>query len=147
VRDGESRGYRFLEHTTDAEIEASGKTIDGAFENAGRAVEDLMVDIESVKPREKKEIRVEARDLESLLYQWIESLIAFQDTDGLLFSQFTCHISRNSGNSYNLLGELMGEKFDPKRHEEKTAIKAPTFHDMKIIERKDGVTMRFVVDL
>lgn len=131
---------------TDAEIEASGKDVEQAFENAGRAVEDLMVDIKSVRASESKEVKLQASDLGSLLYQWIESLIAFQDTDGLLFSEFSCKISKTS-NGYNLLAKLTGERFDSKKHEQKTAIKAPTFHDMKIRETTHGTTMRFLVDL
>ncbi|MDG6921956.1 MAG: archease, partial [Nitrososphaerota archaeon] len=40
-----------------------------------------------------------------------------------------------------------GEKFDPTKHEQKTAIKAPTYHDMKILQRENGVSMRFLLDL
>jgi SHS2 domain-containing protein len=142
-----SKGYRYLEHMTDAEIEASGKTMDEAFENAGRAVENLMADLASVKPKETREMQREERDLGALLYDWIEALIAFQDDEGLLFSQFKCEISKSSTNKFLLRTKLAGEKFDPKRHEQKTAIKAPTFHDMKISQTHNRVTLRFLVDL
>jgi SHS2 domain-containing protein len=132
---------------TDAEIEAFGQTMEEAFENAGKAVEDLMVDLHSVKPLEAREIHLEEKDLGSLLYSWIESLIAFQDSDGLLFSKFSCRISKNSGTGYSLMAKLSGEKFDPQKHEQKTAIKAPTYHDMKISEGPKRVTLRFLVDL
>jgi SHS2 domain-containing protein len=110
------------------------------------AVEDLMADIASIEPRETREVRLQAKDAGSLLYDWIESLISLQESDGLLFSKFDCRISRTQ-DEYNLLAELLGEKFDPSRHEQKTAIKAPTFHDMKISESDEHVTLRFLVDL
>jgi SHS2 domain-containing protein len=143
----ESKDYRYLEHMTDAEIEASGKTIDEAFENAGRAVENLMVDLASVKPKETREVQREEKDLGSLLYTWIESLIAFQDDEGLIFSQFNCAISKSLTDKFLLRAKISGEKFDPKKHEQKTAIKAPTFHDMKITQGHSQVTLRFLVDL
>jgi len=131
---------------TDAEIEAYGVNIEEAFQNAGRAVEQLMVDLDSIAQVESREINVSGRDLESLLYDWIEALISIQDEDGLLFSSFTCKISKNSS-GYLLGAKVVGEKFDPEKHEQKTAIKAPTYHDMKISEAVDKVTIRFLVDL
>jgi len=132
---------------TDAEIEAYGKNLDEAFENAGRAVESLMVDLDSIRAIEARELELQAKDLGSLLYQWVESLISLQDSDGLLFSKLKCKIVKNPNGSYNLLGRLTGEKFNPERHEQKTAIKAPTFHEMRFSENKNLVTLRFLVDL
>ena len=140
------QGFRFLEHMTDAEIEACGANIDEAFQNAGRAVEQLMVNLDSIDEVESRVIKVSGRDLESLLYDWIEALITIQDEDGLLFSSFVCKISKNSS-GYFLLANALGEKFDPEKHEQKTAIKAPTFYDMKISVGVDKVIMRFLVDL
>jgi len=142
-----SVGYRFLEHMTDAEIEATGNTMDEAFENAGRAVEDLMVDVDSISPGISRQVQRVDKDLESLLYDWIESLIILQDEEGMLFSQFSCKITMPSNTQFQLHAKLSGEKFDPKKHEQKTAVKAPTFHDMKISQTHESVTLRFLVDL
>jgi SHS2 domain-containing protein len=139
-------GFKFLEHTTDAEIEAFGRNLDETFENAGLATEETMVDLSSINPTLKRRIVIEGDDLESLLYSWLEALISLQDTDGMLFSKFSCKVSKKT-NGFNLKAVLSGEKFDPKKHEQKTAIKAPTYHDMKIVQDKDGVTMRFLLDL
>lgn len=132
---------------TDAEIEAYGRNLDEAFENSGRAVEDLMVDIDSIRPVESRKAELSGKDLGSLLYEWIESLISFQDSEGLVFSEFSCKISQTHSGDYSLKAKLSGEVFDPERHEQKTAIKAPTFHDMEISENKGRVTMKFLVDL
>ncbi len=131
---------------TDAEIEAYGANIDEAFQNAGRAVEQMMVNLGSIDRVESREIKVSGRDLESLLYDWIEALISIQDEDGLLFSSFVCKVSKNSS-GYFLLAKAVGEKFNPEKHEQKTAIKAPTFHDMRISLGIDKVTLRFLIDL
>ena len=65
---------------------------------------------------------------------------------GYFFLPFVCKISKNSS-GYFLLAKAMGEKFDPEKHEQKTAIKAPTYHDMRISVGIDKVTLRFLVDL
>ena len=141
-----SPGFKFLDHITDAEIEAYGKNLEEAFENAGLATEDTMVSLSSIRTVVDKRIEVEGRDLDSLLYSWLESMITLQDTEGLLFSEFSCKVSE-SARGFRLVASCRGEKFDPERHEQKTAIKSPTFHAMKIIQRKDEVSMRFLLDL
>ena len=139
-------GFKFLEHMTDAEIEAYGESLDEAFRNAGLATEETMVSVSTIRPIIKKIIKLQAKDLESLLYSWLESLITLQDTENLLFSKFSCSVKKiESG--YELESLCYGEKFDSKRHEQKTAIKAPTYHDMKIIQGRKRVKMKFLLDL
>src|SRR5579872_4049458 len=95
---GMDSGFRFLEHTTDLEIEAFGKTLEEAFENGGKAIEDTMVDLRSIGDVEEKVISLREKDLETLLYSWIEALISLQEIEGLLFSEFSCKIKEeNSG--------------------------------------------------
>jgi SHS2 domain-containing protein len=146
--------YRFLEHMTDAEIEAYGSNLEEAFENAAKALEDTMVDIKSISPLIAENIKVDGEDKEELLYNWLEALIIKQDTESMLFSKFECKISKAKKEKLNLDAQLSGEKFDPKRHEQKTAIKAPTYHEMSIRENvltknnsRRQVTLRFLLDL
>jgi SHS2 domain-containing protein len=141
-----SSGYRFLEHITDAKIEARGATLEEAFENAASALEDLMVDISSIKATSSERISVEGKDKEALLYSWLESLIIKQDTEGMLYSKFDCNITKKE-NGFRLEAKVSGEKFDPSRHEPKTAVKAPTYHEMEIKETQQQVTLRFLLDL
>ena len=142
-------GYKFLEHMTDAEIEAYGRDLNEAFENAGRALEDTMVDIATIKCTKAETVSLQGEDAESLLYSWLEALINKQDIEGMLYSEFHCKISKDKGGEFSLYAEISGEKFDPKEHEQKSAIKAPTYHGMKIVESPEDkqVTMKFLLDL
>jgi SHS2 domain-containing protein len=143
-----TKGYRFLEHITDAEIEAYGSNLDEAFENAGRALEDTMVDIKTIRQKKEDRITVQGKDKQELLYEWLEFLITKQDTEGMLYSKFICKISRENSKLF-LEAQAFGEKFDPERHEQKTAIKAPTYYDMLIDESSDqeGIKLKFLLDL
>ena len=40
-----------------------------------------------------------------------------------------------------------GERFDPERHPEKTAIKAATYHHLEIVPRGDGWQATVMLDL
>jgi SHS2 domain-containing protein len=149
-----SEGYRFLEHMTDAEIEAYGSDLDVAFENAAIALEDTMVDIKTISPLINENIKVDGDDKEELLYNWLEALIIRQDTASMLYSKFECKISKVQKTRFILDAQVSGEKFNPKKHEQKTAIKAPTYHEMVIKENlltknnpRRRVTLRFLLDL
>lgn len=136
--------YRYLDHMTDAFIEVIGDTIDEAFEKAGISVVDTIVDISLVEGKESRIIEINADDLKSLLYNWLEEIIILTITDGFVGKTFDVTITRNS--RYHLLANIMGEEINFARHHFKMEIKAPTYHLMEIKEEKP-ILMRFILDL
>lgn len=136
---------------TDAEIEAYGDTLAEAFANAALALEDTMVDVRTIEPTKNSKIVLHAEDKEALLYSWLEELIVIEETRGLLFSKFECKIFHETGKGYSIEAEAWGEKFDEKKHEQKTGVKAPTYHDMEIKEEnvkgRNRIKLRFLLDL
>ncbi|RLE53057.1 MAG: archease, partial [Candidatus Methanomethylicota archaeon] len=66
------KAFEFLDHMADVYIAAYGRDLKEAFENAAKAMFEVMTDISTVNPKVKREIRVEGFDLESLLYEWLE---------------------------------------------------------------------------
>jgi len=139
-----SKGYEYLEHTADVYIKAVGNTLEEAFENAGRATTDIMTDIEKVESKKSIEIRVEAENLEELLYLWLEEIIFRFDTEAFLFSEFEVKEIANSGTL--LKGEGRGEEFNPDKHPQRLGIKAATYHMMDIKKDKE-VILKFVLDV
>lgn len=136
--------YRYLEHMTDAFIEVIGDTLNEAFANAGEAVVDTIVDIKLVENRENKQIELEASDLKSLLYNWLEEVIILTITDGFVGKTFSVKITKNE--RYYLVARISGEKINFEKHHFKLEIKAPTYHLMEIKE-ENPVLMRFLLDL
>jgi SHS2 domain-containing protein len=129
---------------TDAFVEVTGNTIDEAFENAGVAVIDTIVDIKSVENKEYRNIEVSGNDLKGLLYNWLEELIILTITEGFVVKSFNVQIIKN--NRYSLIANLSGEEINIEKHHFKLEIKAPTYHLMEI---KEGypILMRFLLDL
>ena len=137
-------GYRYLEHTTDALIEVTANTLEEAFENAGISVIDTIVDIKSVEEKIEKKIEVSGKDLNYLLYNWLEEIIILTITEGFVTKRFSVKLEKNNG--YKLVAILNGEEIDFKKHHFKVEIKAPTFHLMEIKQDRP-VMMRFLLDL
>ena len=136
--------YRYLEHMTDAFIEVIANTLEEAFENAGISVVDTIVDIKSVEEKIEKKIEVSGKDLNNLLYNWLEEVIIITITEGFVTKSFLVKLEKNNG--YKLLAILKGEEIDVEKHHFKVEIKAPTFHLMEIKQDKQ-VVMRFLLDL
>jgi len=137
-------GYKDLEHMTDAFIEVTGNTIEEAFENAGISVVDTMIDIKSVEEKTEKKIETVAKDLNNLLYNWLEEIIILTITEGFAARRFSVQITKKDG--YNLVANIGGEEIDFKKHHFKLEIKSPTFHLMEIKQEKP-IVMRFLLDL
>ncbi len=136
--------YRYLEHMTDAFIEVTGNTLEEAFENAGIAVVDTMIDIKSVEEKTQKKIEIIAKDLNNLLYNWLEEIIILTITEGFATKRFSVQLTKKEG--YNLVANIGGEEIDFKKHHFKLEIKSPTFHLMEI-KQENPIIMRFLLDL
>lgn len=130
---------------TDAIIEAHGETLEEAFENAAKGVNDTMIDLNAVKPDREIKITAEGHDLYSLLFDWLDKVMLLLVADGIAMSEFSVKIKQNS--NYSLEGVAKGEKLDLNRHHYKVEIKAVTYHDMEIKQETGKATLRFLLDL
>lgn len=130
---------------TDAVIEAYGQTLEEAFENAAKGLNDTMIDLKTVVP--DKEIRITAtgHDLHSLLFDWLDKVMLLLVADGIVMSEFSVKIRQNGG--YSLEGVAKGEKLNLDKHHYKVEIKAVTYHEMEIRQEMGKVTVRFLLDL
>lgn len=137
----------FLDHPSDVYIEVKASSLEEAFALCGKALYDVMTDINYVKPQEEIEVVVEGFDLYSLLYNWLEELLYLFDTKGFLGSDVKVEEIVKANEGYKLKATVLGEKYDPRRHTSKTAVKAATYHLMEIKEEEHGYTIRFVLDI
>lgn len=139
-------GYRFLEHMTDAVIEAHGGTLEEAFEQAALGLNDTMIDLKGVRPDREVRIEAEGHDLESLLFDWLDKVMLLLVADGIVMSEFSVGI-RKTAKGYALAGVARGEKLDLSRHAYRVEIKGVTYHEMMVRQEKGKVTVRFLLDL
>lgn len=140
-------GFEFLEHTADVYIAAYGKDLREAFENAALAMFETMTDTADVKREREDIIEVEGEDVESLLYNWLESLLVKFEVENMLYSFFNVlSIERDDG-KLKLKAKIYGEPFSPEKHKQKVGIKAVTYHRMEINESPDKVTIKFILDI
>ena len=139
--------FEFLEHTADAYIAAYGRSLAEAFENAALAMFETMTDTSKVEPKIEDEIEVEGFDEQSLLYNWLESLIVKFEMTGNLYSKFKITQIEKTERGFRLKAKVWGEQFNPEKHPQKVGIKAVTYHRMEIKKEPEKVTVKFLLDL
>ncbi len=141
-------GFAHAPHTADVLVVARGRTLEEAFEQAALGVYEVITDTSKVEPRVEVEVSVDGFDLYNLLYRWIEELLVFTDSEGLVFSKFHVEkIEAVSSDEYKLKARVYGENFDPNKHEHRTIVKAMTYAQMEI-RKEDGCWyIQFVVDI
>ena len=140
-------GYRFIEHTTDALVEAWGPTLERAFVSAAKGLFETMIHIEAVEPKTDDPVNTSGHDELELLYNWLEELLLRFEIRAMVYSQFRIDPITRLSNSLELHARAEGEKYDRAKHEPKTEIKAVTYHQMKIERDSGQVHVRFLLDL
>jgi SHS2 domain-containing protein len=142
-------GYEFGEHTADVLVIARGRTLEELFEVAAKAVYEIITDTSKVMPKIEVKVEDTGIDLYNLLYRFIEDLLYYTDSEGLVFSKFNVErIWKSSEDEWHITAKAWGEPFDPQRHEHRTIVKAMTYAQMRIEKDPQGCySATFVPDI
>jgi protein archease len=142
-----TEGYRFLEHTSDALIQAWGPNLERAFVQAADAFYDTMLNRQSVKPRTEDVVQAEGHDEKELLYDWLEVLLLKFDIEGMAYSEFVISPIMSRNNMLQVQAKIRGEKYVREMHGSKVEIKGITYHLMEIKRDSQRATVQFLLDL
>ena len=134
--------FEIIDHTADAGIVAYGRDLQEAFASAAYGMFSLVTDLEMVREDTSFDIQVEAADREALLVSWLNELLYFFEVERFIPSRF--EIERLDED--RLEAKVYGERIDLSRHQLNTAVKAATYHMLKI-EEEDGVRVQFILDI
>ncbi len=136
--------YLSEEATADVAILAKGKNLDEAFEETAKAITNVMVDLSEISPVKEFKFKIKSEDLKSLLYDFIEELITIFEIKHLLFSEYNVKINKQE---FSLICVAKGEKFNKKKHNPKSIVKAITYFGMEIIEKQKETLIKFTLDI
>ncbi len=137
--------YKYLEHTADAKFQAFGKTLEEAFENSAFAMLKLMYNAQDIKARKEKRISVKGRDLEALLYNWLEELLFLLDSQNFLAGGIKGMKITKKEKGYELEAKVSGD--DALTHKSFRGVKAVTYNEMFIKKDKGKFIIQVVVDM
>lgn len=142
--------YEFLEHTADILFQAKAETLEELFEQSALAVEESMIKLKQIQP--KKEIKIKGRNLklEYLLFDFLNDLLFYKDSQQLLFSKFKCKIKEHKEGKkagYELNCSAFGEKLNPDKHEQKVDVKAITMHLFEVKKKGKSWMAQVLIDI
>lgn len=128
--------YKFIDNiTSDVMFEAYGKTNKELFENAALALFSVICEIKKVKPKIEKELTIKSNNLSSLMFSWLQELIALSEIELMFFSK----IKIIELNNKSLKAKLYGEEIKPNLGG--TVVKAVTNYKYKLEKNKVTVSL------
>jgi SHS2 domain-containing protein len=145
VSQNDPKKYQFLEHTADAKFQAFGRSLDEAFKNAAYAMVSLMWDREKIERKIQKPVKVEGRDLEQLLVNFLEEILYFLDSQIFLLHSVEKIQIQRIAEVYVLESLFLGD--DYRNHYQPYGdVKAITYNEMEI-HTKNRFMVQVVVDV
>lgn len=130
----------------DTAFTVRGKTPDELFQNAGKALFKSMSDIAKIDPKISRNFELQSEQLDLLLFDFLDELLFYKDSERLLFSEFDVKVNEDSG-EWKLSALIKGEKADPDRHKVTIDVKAITMHMFEVKKTKSGYEARVVIDI
>jgi SHS2 domain-containing protein len=124
--------YKPLDHPSDVGIIAYGNDRKEIFENAAYGMFSLMADLDRVEAKKAFKISAEGDDAESLLINWLNELIFYEDSKKVLLKDFNIKLLTET----QLEAEASGETIDMNRHFIYRPIKAATYNQLQISQNQ-----------
>jgi SHS2 domain-containing protein len=131
--------YKFLEHTADIKIVVEESSLENAFSSSAFALREMMLDFEKIKINSARSrvLSVEGKNLESLLYNFLEEFIFLLDAEDFIFSEFEdIEIFKDENGSWSLSAKILGDRASNYKFSNK--VKAITYNNMFVKEEKSG---------
>lgn len=133
------KGFEEIEHTADVALLVWGRDLRELFVNAARGMASLLADPDTVEPTTEVRLELTAHDAETLLVTWLGELLFYNETEGLVFTEFDLERVTPTELEGVARGGVPGET---RRH-----IKAVTFHQMDIRPTDRGLETTIVFDV
>ncbi len=132
--------FEVLDISGDVGLRVYGESLEDLFVNSARGLYSLITDITRVRGSKETKVNVYGESLESLYVGWLNELIFQFDTYGFIGRD----VRIDSLTERRIEAFVIGEEFDPDRHDRGLLLKAATYHNLRI-EKRDGQWVAEVV--
>ena len=121
--------FEILEHTADIGMAAYGKTKKEVFINAAKGMFKIIAgENRNLKENFYDKIKLEADNLEGLLFAWLNELLYISETKLVILSKFKI----KELSDFKIEAEIEGMKINPPSVKIEKEIKAVTYHRLEI---------------
>ena len=136
-------GYAILDHPADLGIEARGKTLAEAFQQAASGLVSVILDPSTVEPRQTVQVTTTGSDRYQLLVKWLSEILYLYDGKGFVAGD----IDVQSLTERSIAAMVRGETFSGEKHVTRLDVKAVTYHQIHIEENEKGAMVRVYLDI
>eukprot|EP00898_Chlorokybus_atmophyticus_P003541 jgi/Chlat1/4188/Chrsp27S04282 len=137
--------YEYLDHTADIQLHAWGACAEEAFANAGLAMFNYMVPIDDVEERVSQQFEASGHDMESLLFAFLDELLFIFSTEFFVCKRLV--LNKLDRDNWSVVATGHGERFDRKRHQSGTEVKAITYSNLQVHEQEGHAEVYVIVDI
>lgn len=135
--------YKFIEDISIADVafRATGKNLNELFQSAAEAVIESMANPETIKPEIVKKIKKKEKNVERLLFEFLEEIVYLKDKDAIVFHDIEVKVDEKK---MEVVATLRGDNIQPEKQELHQDVKAVTMH-YYLVEKKEGIWQTTVV--
>lgn len=135
--------YETFEHTADLGLRVRAASLEQLFADAAKGLFSVLVaNLDAVGGVQEKTYRIEGREIDYLLFDWLTELLYTFESEHLLLAEFDVRVDAEG-----LQATCRGEPIDRSRHELEHEIKAITYHGLKVEPCPDGWLAEVIVDI
>ena len=124
-------------------VEGKGNTLGEAVANVALGMLNAITPLEGITERETYTVKAEGIDLQSLIFNLLDEILFLNDSEGITAKSLNVKIDEEKLRA-SAVGR--GERFNAKTHETGIAVKAVTYHMMKIERTTEGYRVLVVFD-
>ena len=135
--------FEIFDHTADLGLRIRAPSRRELFIEAGRALFSLLVaNLDQVRCTETRNLAIEGREDDYLLFDWLSELLYLFDAQHLVFSEFDVELE-----PAGIQAAVHGEPVDLARHKLEHDVKAITYHGLKVERTWEGWQAEVIVDI
>jgi SHS2 domain-containing protein len=135
--------FEFLDHPADIGFRAYGNSPEQLLANCAFALLSIILDPSNAIAKQEWIVESEGHDLDLLLVNWLNEVLFYVDTKGIVFASLEVAFPKPG----KLSARALGEPRDPARHPSRTLVKAVTYHQLKIANSESGWLAEVYVDV
>ena len=124
------KSFKYIEHTADVAIMASGDTLEEAFAAAAEAMFEIITDSSPIEPTRQIVVEAESDDMESLLVTFLSKMIVVFEIERMVLDS----VEVKFDDSYRLTAIGTGEQFIEEKHGHGLHIKGVSYHMIEIFD-------------
>lgn len=138
-----TKRYELVDHTADRAVLIHGANASEIYQNATWALCDVLCHAAAINLRITRPVEAVGADLGETTVRLLNSLIYHCDVEGLVLPDLVI----SEASETKVRGQAWGEPLDPEVHGFKGAIKAATYHDLRLEHTSGMLRLRIVLDV